>query len=107
VRVDPDRHRALVRDLADRLAAPAHGAVTVPAVPARHRAWVAEHAARVADELHRGGYPVHGDLDLVARAGRRAGGPPAQRRASVELALAAVLDLAEDPRPRQREDTRR
>ncbi|MBA2464500.1 MAG: hypothetical protein H0V42_05935 [Nocardioidaceae bacterium] len=62
-------------------------------VPELHRSWAEAQSARVVEELRRGGYPVHGDLDLIAV---RPGGPQRPRRSEVlDLVLDTVLRVVE------------
>ncbi|CAN5229761.1 hypothetical protein BH18ACT9_BH18ACT9_15910 [soil metagenome] len=74
-------------------------------VPPQHRSWVREQAARVVDELSRGGYPVHGDLEQIAL--RRDGPVHPSRPEVLDLVLDSVLRIAQHApgpdRPRSRE----
>jgi hypothetical protein len=65
--VVPERRRALLRrTLVPRLAAlPAVRTGPRLAVPARHQDWLQRRADRMREELSRGGYAVHGDLDVL------------------------------------------
>jgi len=90
-RVAAERHRQLLRRLMPRLAEGPAGA----RLPVRNADWVDTMSARVREELRAGGYPLHGDLDMLRPA-------PADPSAGPELGLLPValdtcLALAADP----------
>ena len=69
-------------------------------VPARHRAWVREEAERLHQELARTRYPVHGDPALVLPVDR-AGVERPDVAETLELALRLLLSAALTPRPEE------
>jgi hypothetical protein len=92
VRVGEERHAVALRRLVRTLARPTPSghALTVP-VP--HRDWARSRAARLAEELSAGGYPVHGPLDGLAP--RFDALPTHPRRTdALEVVVTACLDLA-------------
>lgn len=87
VRLPRDRRAGVRRTVADLL--PSDPAGPRLALPAAHADWAAARAERLAADLTRGGYPVHGDPGRVAV---RPGGPERPRRADVlDLLLDALL----------------
>ncbi len=101
VRLRQDRHRDAVRRLLEVLDRPGPHLLTVPP---RHRPWLEEHAARVAEGLRSGGYAVHGDPAGVLPAGAAPSGP--RRHDVLEVVLDACLALA-DPQAGAREAEQR
>lgn len=94
----PEHRQAAVRRTAVGLLAGGGSPRRPPGlvVPDAHRDWVDDQAGRLVEDLRRGGYPVHGDLDRVAV---RAAGPDGPRRGEVlHLLLDALLDVAERER---------
>ena len=89
---------AQVRDLALRLAAvldamPAlPGTASAPVVPRRSFDWATERATTMARELTAAGYPVHGDVDVLAPAHHEHSGA-VDRTRTLELAIAACLRI--------------
>jgi hypothetical protein len=64
-------------------------------VPERHRDWLERQAERVADELTRGRYPVHGDPALV-RPADRPGTGVVDSSQTLALAVRLLLEKAEE-----------
>ncbi len=69
-------------------------------VPARHRAWVREEAERLHQQIARGRYPVHGEPALVLPVDR-AGVESPDVAETLDLALRLLLSAALTPRPEE------
>lgn len=101
VRLEPARRAAVTRQLVATLdvAGPADAGLTVPD---QHAGWVRDRAARLADDLAAGGYPVHGRLaDLAPVLTGLPTRPP--QDGVLTAAQAACLDLASRDHDRQAE----
>ena len=86
----PSRDRA---ELLQRRLRPLLAGVEGPtlALPQRHHAWAARHAARIAEGLRSDGYAVHGDLAALQPSGR-AGVVAPDPEVTLDLALRLLLD---------------
>jgi hypothetical protein len=91
VRATDEQHAHAVRRLSTLLRSRHDG--TGLTVPEPFQEWARACAQRMTDELRRGGYAVHGDLDRLLPA---FGGLPTQpdRDAVLRLVLTACVDLA-------------
>jgi hypothetical protein len=86
VRVPPQRQQSALPGLVDTLAAAAPPGPRLT-VPRPFQDWARGRAERIAEDLHSGGYPVHGSLEAVLP---RVEG--LRTRPSRQDALAVVLD---------------